>query len=269
MRALTVLLQPTLSLVAVPANLLAEPVVAPATVLGVVAAGTGVLWPWAAHLVAALGALGTGWVSVVAHRGAALPLASVPWPPGTPGAALMAAIEAVLVALTLPRVRAGLFAAPGVLLAWATPPGPRGPASRPHPGATGPRGTASGRPGPRGTASGRPPGAPPGPPRRPGAPPGPPRRAGAPPGPPRRAGAPPGPPRRPGAPLRPVRLVAVVVALIAVAVLLLAALPALLGAVGVRLPGVSGVCPPTGSWRCATRARSRRSAGRCWRAAMR
>jgi competence protein ComEC len=243
---LTVLLQPTLSLVAVPANLLAEPVVAPATVLGVVAAGTGVLWPWGAHLVAALGALGTGWVGVVAHRGAALPLASVPWPPGTPGAALMAAIEAVLVALTLPRVRAGLFATPGGLLAWALPPGPRGPASRPQPGGAGRRGTASGGPGPRGTASGRPPVAPPGPPRRPGAPPGPPgppRRPGAPPGPPRRPGAPPGPPRRPGAPLRPVRLVAVLVALIAVAVLLLAALPALLGAVGVRLPGVSRGLP--------------------------
>jgi competence protein ComEC len=101
----TVLLQPAVSLVAVPANLLAEPVVAPATVAGVAAAVTGLVWPWAAHLVAALGALGTAWVAVVAHRGAALPLASVPWPPGLPGAVLLAAVEAVLVALTLPGPR--------------------------------------------------------------------------------------------------------------------------------------------------------------------
>ncbi len=110
----TVLLQPVVSLVAVPANLLAEPVVAPATVAGVIAAVTGLAWPWGAHLVARLGALGTGWVAVVAHRGAALPLASVPWPPGLAGAALLAAAESVLVALTLAGPR-------GVLVSRATP----------------------------------------------------------------------------------------------------------------------------------------------------
>ena len=51
---------------------------------------------------------------MVAHRGAALPLASVPWPPGLAGAALLAAAESVLVALTLAGPR-------GVLVSRATP----------------------------------------------------------------------------------------------------------------------------------------------------
>jgi competence protein ComEC len=109
-----VLLQPSVSLVAVPANLVAEPAVAPATVAGVLAAGTGALgWGPAsvvAHLVALVGALGTAWVALVAHRAAALPLASAPWPPGVPGALLLAVLEALAVAASLPRARAAIRA---------------------------------------------------------------------------------------------------------------------------------------------------------------
>jgi competence protein ComEC len=101
-----VLLQPAVSLVAVPANLLAEPVVAPATVLGVVTAIVGTAVPSLAHLVAAVAALGTGWIAVVAHHAAALPLASLPWPAGAGGAVLLAALEAGVVLASVPAARA-------------------------------------------------------------------------------------------------------------------------------------------------------------------
>jgi competence protein ComEC len=103
-----VLLQPAVSLVAVPANLLAEPVVAPATVLGVVAALVGTAAPPAAHLVAAAAALGTGWIAAVAHRAAGLPLASVPWPSGLAGALLLAALEAGVVIASVPSAASAI-----------------------------------------------------------------------------------------------------------------------------------------------------------------
>jgi competence protein ComEC len=107
-----VLLEPAVSVVAVPANLLAEPAVAPATVAGVAAALTGTLTPSLAHAVAWVGALGTGWIALVAGHAAQLPLASVPWPGGVGGAALLAVLEGIAVAFTLPparrRLRAGL-----------------------------------------------------------------------------------------------------------------------------------------------------------------
>jgi competence protein ComEC len=106
---LLILLQPSLSLVAVPANLLAEPVVAPTTVLGVITAGIGTVAPPAAHLGALAGGLGTGWIALVAHRGAALPLATVPWPSGAPGVLLLALLSAVGIVISLPELRRAVF----------------------------------------------------------------------------------------------------------------------------------------------------------------
>ncbi len=103
-----VLLQPSLSLVAVPANLAAEPAVAPATVAGVVAALAGTVSPPLAHVVALGAGLGTGWIALVAERAARLPLASVPWPGGPGGAVLLALAEAGVVALTLRAARDAL-----------------------------------------------------------------------------------------------------------------------------------------------------------------
>jgi competence protein ComEC len=107
-----VLLEPAVSVVAVPANLLAEPAVAPATVAGVAAALAGTVSPSLAHAVAWVGALGTGWIALVAGHAAQLPLASVPWPGGVGGAALLAVLEGIAVAFTLPparrKLRAGL-----------------------------------------------------------------------------------------------------------------------------------------------------------------
>ena len=77
-----------LSLSAVPANLLAAPAVPPATVLGLVAAIVGVVWPGAAHVVAAVAMLPAGWIVLVAERAASLPGTVVEWAWGVPLAAL-------------------------------------------------------------------------------------------------------------------------------------------------------------------------------------
>lgn len=85
-----VLMSGTLDPVAIPANLLAEPAVAPATVLGVAAAVVApIAMPMAQLLVRPAG-LAVGWIIAVAERAAALPYATVSWPGGLPGVALLA-----------------------------------------------------------------------------------------------------------------------------------------------------------------------------------
>jgi competence protein ComEC len=86
----TVLLNPSLSLVAVPANLLVAPAVAPATVLGVAAAVLSSASGAAAHLVALPAAAAAQWIALVARTAAAVPAGSLPWIPGVPGALLLA-----------------------------------------------------------------------------------------------------------------------------------------------------------------------------------
>ncbi len=98
---ITVLLTPTVSTVAVPANLLAEPAVLPATVLGVLAAMLSLVWPWAAHASAALGTLATWWITEVAAAGARVPGAVLPWWPGLAGALLLAGATALVVVVSL------------------------------------------------------------------------------------------------------------------------------------------------------------------------
>ncbi|WP_299035468.1 ComEC/Rec2 family competence protein [uncultured Pseudokineococcus sp.] len=93
------LLDPRVSVVAVPANLLAAPAVAPATVLGVVALAAAPASPALAQLLAVPAGWAAGWVALVARAAAALPGATAPWPGGWPGAALLAA--ALLGALVL------------------------------------------------------------------------------------------------------------------------------------------------------------------------
>jgi competence protein ComEC len=122
----------TVSLVAVPANLVAEPAVAPATVLGVLAAVLSVPWPGAAAFVAWLGSWPARWLLVVAGRGAQAPSAVLPWPGGTGGAlllglllvaALAAARRPVLrVLLAVCAVAAALGTVPVSLVAPGWPP---------------------------------------------------------------------------------------------------------------------------------------------------
>ncbi|MGH8889372.1 MAG: ComEC/Rec2 family competence protein [Acidothermaceae bacterium] len=76
----------SVSLVAIPANLLAEPVVGVATILGVLTACIAPFWLTGATLLARLGAVPCSWLVFVAHTFAHLPGASLPWPSGSVGA---------------------------------------------------------------------------------------------------------------------------------------------------------------------------------------
>lgn len=97
----------TVSLVAVPANLLAEPAVAPATILGVVATLLSVPWPGGAAFVAWVASWPAGWLVEVARTGAHAPDGVISWPGGTGGALLLAVVLLVgLVATRRPAVRA-------------------------------------------------------------------------------------------------------------------------------------------------------------------
>ncbi|SIR85484.1 ComEC/Rec2 family competence protein [Micromonospora avicenniae] len=96
----------TISVVAVPANLLAVPAIAPATVLGVLAAAVSPLWPAGAEFAAWLASWPAWWLVLVARYGARLPAGTLPWPGGVWGALLLAASTvALLVAVRRPVVR--------------------------------------------------------------------------------------------------------------------------------------------------------------------
>lgn len=92
-----------ISLVAVVANLLAAPAIAPATVLGLAGGLVGLAWTPLGQVVAAPAAWSVGWIVVVAQRGAALPTASITW--GT-GLLSLVAVTGVCVAMVAvaPRV---------------------------------------------------------------------------------------------------------------------------------------------------------------------
>ena len=101
----------SLGLLSVPANLLAVPAVAPATITGVAAALLAPVWLPAAQAVAWLGWLPTAWLVLVARTGAGLPGASVPWPNGMRGALLLAGLTVLLLpALRRRRLRLALLA---------------------------------------------------------------------------------------------------------------------------------------------------------------
>jgi competence protein ComEC len=108
------------SLVAIPCNLLAEFLVAPATVLGFAALAAAPLAPPLAEALAWLAGWPTGAIAAIARTGAALPGAEIDWPGSWTGALLLAALTAtaVLVAGRLVRHR-WLCAACAVLLVLA------------------------------------------------------------------------------------------------------------------------------------------------------
>lgn len=82
----------TVSLVSLPANLLAVPAVAPATVLGLVAAVVGAVVPPLADAVVWLAGWPVRWLVLVAERAAAAPDAATGWPAGTGGAVLLTVV---------------------------------------------------------------------------------------------------------------------------------------------------------------------------------
>ncbi|MGW4461450.1 ComEC/Rec2 family competence protein [Micromonospora sp. NPDC004704] len=96
----------TISLVAVPANLLAVPAIAPATVLGVAAATVSPVWPAGAEFAAWLGSWPAWWLVLVARYGARVPAGTLPWLDGVAGGLLLGALTvALLVAARHPLVR--------------------------------------------------------------------------------------------------------------------------------------------------------------------
>ncbi|PJE94276.1 hypothetical protein CUT44_28840 [Streptomyces carminius] len=84
------------SLVAIPCNLLAEFLVAPATVLGFAALAAAPLSMPLAEFLARLAGWPTGGIAAVARTGAALPGAEIDWPGSWTGALLLAALTGVL-----------------------------------------------------------------------------------------------------------------------------------------------------------------------------
>ncbi|MEO7122099.1 MAG: ComEC/Rec2 family competence protein [Lacisediminihabitans sp.] len=97
-----ILLNASIPLYAVPANMLAEPAAPVATVLGLVAC---VLLPWfpaLGQVICWLAWLPSSWIAGVAHLFESLPASSIPWPAGAVGVFLAAAIIVL-----------GLFAALG------------------------------------------------------------------------------------------------------------------------------------------------------------
>lgn len=117
-----VLLDPSVSLVAVPANVLAAPAVLPATLGGVLATLVAPVAPGVAQLAVVPAALACRWIAVVARTLAGLPGATVPWPGGVPGAVALAVTSAVgvaVVACLLRWTRPGVRAAVGVLACLA------------------------------------------------------------------------------------------------------------------------------------------------------
>lgn len=119
----------TVSAVAVPANLLAAPVVAPATVLGVVATLLSPLCHDAARFVAWMASWPARWLVWLARAGAGAPAAVLPWPAGAGGGLLAAAITlAVLRALRTRLARhlliaGAVAAAGGAVPVWLALPG--------------------------------------------------------------------------------------------------------------------------------------------------
>lgn len=83
-----------LSLVAVPANLLAAPAVAPVTVLGLLAAVLGTVAPGPAAWLARCAEPFAAWIAWVAEWTSGWPAATLPWPGGLPGAALAGLVAA-------------------------------------------------------------------------------------------------------------------------------------------------------------------------------
>lgn len=71
------MLQPGLPVYAVLANLLVEPVIAPVTILGILAAGVAAFLPWASDLLVGVASLGTSWIVAVAQQLSSWPMVRV------------------------------------------------------------------------------------------------------------------------------------------------------------------------------------------------
>ncbi len=107
------------SLIAIPANILAAPAVPAATILGVLALAVAVPAPPLARWLAKAAGLPCWWLVEVAHQGAALPAATRHWPGGIPGAVSAAVVVVASVAAARRRTgrRVAAAALAGLLMA--------------------------------------------------------------------------------------------------------------------------------------------------------
>lgn len=104
------------SLVAIPANLLVTPVIAPATVFGALTTVIAPIASGPAGLVCLLAGPELEWVLLIAERAASIPGAAFDWPSGAGGGAMLAVLVIIgLIVLRGRRIR--LLAAVAVLLA--------------------------------------------------------------------------------------------------------------------------------------------------------
>ncbi|HEY0185890.1 MAG TPA: ComEC/Rec2 family competence protein [Cellulomonas sp.] len=94
-------LTPAVSSYAVLANLLVAPAVAPATLLGLLAAVLAPAWPSAAGWAAALAGAACWWIARVARTTVTLPGAQIAWAGGAAGMALLTGATAALLVLVL------------------------------------------------------------------------------------------------------------------------------------------------------------------------
>lgn len=118
-----VLLDPSVSLYAVPANLLAAPALVPATILSVVSALLATWWPAVALGVGHAAGWSTWWIATVAETFAAAPHARVPWVAGLGGAWLLAALTAAVLALCVVwRPLVWTLRTRAFVAGWAPPP---------------------------------------------------------------------------------------------------------------------------------------------------
>jgi competence protein ComEC len=117
-----VMLSGEIGVVAIAANLLAAPAVAPATLLGALAAVVALVSVPVAQILVWPAGLAVGWIATIARTAADVPYATIPWRGGALGAAglLMAATIAVLI-LRSRRLRLlSIAAMTGVLIAVLT-----------------------------------------------------------------------------------------------------------------------------------------------------
>ncbi|MFD1119205.1 ComEC/Rec2 family competence protein, partial [Sphaerisporangium aureirubrum] len=117
---LLVLMSGELSLVAIPANLLAAPAVPPATILGFAAAALAPTSLDAARLLVHPAGYAVSWLIWVARQAAAMPSATLPWPPGLFGLLLLpVAAVAAWFLLRRPLLRLAVCAVVAALIVCA------------------------------------------------------------------------------------------------------------------------------------------------------
>jgi competence protein ComEC len=100
---IVLVISPTVALYAVPANVLVAPAVAPATVLGLLAALVSPWWHGAGVVLAELAGAACWWIALVARTAASLPGAQVAWPAGALGIVLLAVGTTAALVLLLGR----------------------------------------------------------------------------------------------------------------------------------------------------------------------